>query len=223
MTTPATTFTPKGVGQLANTLPELRTAELKLRAIAAAAGITYSISDFGGLRTPADTAKLIGYRDEEVRQARAAAEAKARKEGKTAAQIKAASDTAANAAYYRVSSFDTGYHGVGGAFDIAIETTPKGMGKTEALTYLGARAGECGLKWGGTFKDNPSTAIVEKPDPWHFELAQPRAAVETKWKTYAATNVVKNNVGKGGAVLPIILFGIVVAGAIALAFTSRDS
>lgn len=207
-------FTPKGARQLVNTLPELQARELQLRAIAAAAGILYEIADYGALRTPADTAQLLKWRSEAIANARKSAEDAARKAKRSAAQVKAAGDAAAAKADYRVSPFESGKHGVGAAFDIKIVSTPKGMTTDAAYAYLGARAKECGLTWGGTFS--------APRDIYHFELTATRAQLEPKWKAYAATNVVKSNVGKGGAVLPIIIFGIVVAGTIALALTSRD-
>lgn len=220
-----TLFVPRGLAQLDNALPELRAAELKLRAIAAAKGIEYDLPDYAGLRTPADTAQLIKWRNDAVAQARKTAEAKRRAQGGTAVQIKDAGDVAASRAYYCVSPFEYGFHGIGGAFDIKIRKTPAGMSATTALSYLGSFASSCGLRWGGTFRDNPSTAIKEASDPYHFELAQARNDVVTKWAAYAKTNVVAKNIGGGGGVVPVILVGalLVLAGLFVAATSPPDA
>lgn len=115
---------------LDNTLPELREKEQKLRArLRDKYGIAYVINEgepnFAGLRTADTTAKLLRWRDQVMNAARQAAESRRRAQGGNAAQIKAAGDAAAQGAYYRVSPYTEGFHGVGGAFDIRITDVGK--------------------------------------------------------------------------------------------------
>lgn len=152
-----------GWEQIKYLLPEMQTAELRLRGRAQALGISYTIPDYAGTRTVADTTQLIQWRDEAVAAARAAA---ARKAGATTASI----DAAGKAAYYRVAPFSAGKHGVGGAFDIRVSSKPATMTNAQAYAALGKVAPELGLIWGGTFS--------APADPFHFESNRSREELE---------------------------------------------
>jgi hypothetical protein len=135
-----------GDRQLLWLLPGVQEAERKLRAFAASKGITYVIANFGGARTEQIVAQLLRWRDEAVAQGEP---------------------------WYRVSPFKSTKHSRGGAFDIRITTTPKGMTKDAAYRILGMQAPQYGLIWGGTFSA-PS-------DPFHFESQQPLSKLEARW------------------------------------------
>jgi hypothetical protein len=103
-------------------LPALVRAYNELYYLAAQAGITIGIADYGGLRDEATTAQLIAWRDEAVAQG-------------------------GEDAYYPVAPYGESKHDYGGAFDVKIfaATVP------DALDRVGALAPQCGLTWGGTW------------------------------------------------------------------------
>lgn len=146
------------------TLPELRAAEAGMRAQATREGITYDIADFGGLRTQSDTTTILGYR--------------AREYATYVAQQKAKGLKPVDIDTFRpIAPFGLSYHNYGAAFDVLIIGAPPGMSFAQALIHLSAMAPTYGLRWGGLFP---------KPDAPHFELAQPLAVVEAKWKAYTS-------------------------------------
>lgn len=211
-------FTPKGLAQITNALPELKRAEMMLRGFATQRGIVYELPDYAGLRTQSDTTQLIRWRDEAVTKARKDAEAKRKTQGGTPVQVKLAGDVAANRAFYRVSPYGVGYHGIGGAFDVRITKVPAGMTVEDGYKYLGGFASTCGLTWGGVFKDNPSTSIKESADPFHFELSLPRVQVENMFRNFAL-NAAKPKTGtasKTGLIAAIVIglvfVGVAIAG-----------
>jgi hypothetical protein len=227
---------------LQNTLPELQAAERALRAdVSRRYGIVYTIREerphYAGLRTEADTAQLLAWRNQVVATARRTAEEKRRREGGTALQIKTAGDVAASRAHYRVSPFGVGFHPIGGAFDIHIvnvgaspdvaaarragEERRRAQGGTavqvkaagdvaaldKAYQLVGARAPAFGLTWGGVFKDNPATPIVEKPDPFHLQLNQARAVVAQKFAELQQARVRAATATGGTALLVMLAVG----------------
>jgi hypothetical protein len=125
---------------LTHVQPALAAAEERLRAAATAHGLAYKLADWGGLRTEADTAQLMRYRDADyavyVKRTRAA--------GKTPVDIRT---------FRPINAYGTSFHNFGAAFDVEMV---KG---TEA--QLGALAPAAGLRWGGKFP---------RPDGPHFEL-----------------------------------------------------
>jgi len=189
---------------LKGALPELRAAELKLRAYADQNGITYAIAPFGGVRTQADTAQLIRWRDEAVSAARAKAYNAARKAGLSEAVAQQRRDAAGKASYYRVAPFDSGFHPLGAAFDIRILTVPAGKTADWAYKLLGAYAEKIGLRWGGYFS---------KPaDPYHFELRPPRAEIAARWVRYVAERTKSARENLGGIIPAIIVVAIFIGG-----------
>ena len=91
-------FTPAGLWQIFTALPELRDKEAAFRQAMGDAGYTYDLPDYAGVRTDAQTAQLIAWRDQAV---------------------------ADGEPTYRVAPAATSYHNRGAAFDIQI-TTPTG-------------------------------------------------------------------------------------------------
>lgn len=129
--------------------PAMRAAMVNLRAEARALGIVTEIPDYGGARTKAITDQLIVWRDEAV------------KNGEP---------------YYRVSPFETGKHGVGGAEDLRVTKRPAGMSLDQAYATLGRLAPKHGLIWGGTFS--------APADPFHFESQKARAELSARWDAW---------------------------------------
>jgi hypothetical protein len=153
------TFTPAGLDRLAGALPELGTAETQLRAIAAGLGIVYEIPAFGGLRTAADQAQLVAWRDQAVARGEPS---------------------------YPVAAAGQSKHGAGAAFDLKIVrvgtrdtsgTSPnKDAGLDAAYRQLADRARQAGLTPGYYFP---------KPDPFHFELPGTLADLARRWGVFA--------------------------------------
>lgn len=160
-----------GDSQLGWLLPEVRLAYIKTRADAARIGIVIKVADFGGVRTPSITEQLITWRDEAVKRGEPS---------------------------YRVSPFDKGKHGVGGAIDFKVVSRPSDMTMDQAYAKVGAIARTHGLLWGGNFS--------APRDIFHLESQQTRAQLEARW------NVWKQSPGfpKMGATEWAVLFGVAV-------------
>lgn len=144
---------------LLNTLPELQAAELKLRALAAARGISYVIADFGGLRSLADTTLILKYRVDDY-----------------AAAARANPDTLNTpiAQWRPISPFGSSYHNYGAAFDVLVTAHPVGV---NGYSVLGQLAPQCGLRWGGS----PEFTAGGTVDIPHFELPISLTEARIKW------------------------------------------
>lgn len=140
------------MASLAGVLPELAAAEMKLRTLAAERGIFYTIANFGGVRSEADTNRILKYRDDDyavyVRQMQQA--------GKTPADKQT---------FRPIAPFGGSMHNFGAAFDAEMV---KGT-----LAQLGALAPQAGLKWGGTF--------TTRKDFPHFELPIGLLEAKRRW------------------------------------------
>lgn len=136
--------------------PQLAAAEDRLRALAAANGLAYSVNreESGGfVRSQADTAKYMAYRDAEW-MAYAAAEKKAGR-------------VPVNKYTWRpIAAFGSSYHNFGAAFDVTMV-----RGTYAALGALAARAG---LVWGGTFP-------AARKDIFHFQLPISILEARARW------------------------------------------
>lgn len=141
------------MASLAGILPELRDAEAKLRQLASENGITYSIADFGGIRSESDTTRILRYRDNDY--------------AVYVAAMKRQNKTPITKELWRpIAPFGGSMHNFGAAFDVSIIT-----GNLQAL---GALAPKAGLKWGGTF--------VHRKDYPHFELPISLNDAKAKWE-----------------------------------------
>lgn len=129
-------------------LPELVTAWTALMQLAAAQGITFTIADYGGFRTAADTSAIMHYRDQDY----ALYVSQERQAGQT---------PVSEQAFRPIAPYGQSAHDYGAARDAAIVSAPAGMSSDDALAVLGSLAPQAGLRWGGTFTN---------PDPPHFEL-----------------------------------------------------
>lgn len=140
--------------------PELTVAIGKLYELAAADGIAIETADLGGVRTEADTARIIRYRDDDyaayVRQL---------------AKLHPGRTPTPKEVWRPIAPFGSSMHNYGCARDVKIVGKPDSFSEAEAFRRLGQLAPDCGLRWGGTFK--------RRVDPPHFELpialAQARA------------------------------------------------
>lgn len=148
---------------LAGALPETIAAWNALTDAAAAQGITFTLNDFGGVRTQADTTLIEGYRQTDFQHAVATG------------QIPA--DTTLQQ-FRPIAPWGRSYHDYGAAFDISPVAYPASMGYTGAVKALGALAPSCGLRWGGTWST---------PDPAHFELPITLTEAAAKWSNWQAS------------------------------------
>lgn len=143
-------------------LPELTSAIEALKARARADGIEVDTADFGGVRTEADTSRIMKYRDDDY--------------GvyvKNLAKLFPGRTPTAKAIWRPIAPFGSSMHNYGAARDLKITKRPPSMTEAEAYRRLGSHAPECGLKWGGTFK--------KKVDPPHFELPITLAQAKARW------------------------------------------
>lgn len=175
-------FTPSGLWQIATALPELRDKESAFRTAMDAMGFTYSLPDYAGVRTEAQQAQLVAWRDQAVADARAAAV----KNGTDP-------DAAAKAAYYEVAPPNTTYHEFGAAFDIQI-TTPDNPTDDDYANAAEIAQG-VGLVPGYFFST---------PDPFHFQLDYDLATVQQMWTDHTTTVVATVGGISAGAIALIV-------------------
>lgn len=145
------------MASLNGTLPELQSAYAQLAAIGAAHGVTIAVADFGGIRTEADTNRILGYRQADYN---AAVKAGSVRPDTTLQQFRP------------INAFGTSFHNYGAAFDVLIVGRPSNMSEYDAQKMLGQYAPSLGLRWGGLFKN---------ADPPHFELAMTLDEVKRRY------------------------------------------
>lgn len=174
---------------LAHHLPEFRARELKLRGLAAAEGLQYGVADFGGLRTEADTAQALHYRDLDY----AAYVARTKKAGRVPLPITGAWD---DGKPRPIQAFGKSFHNYGAAADIVPTVVPAGMTFSSAQNRLGQLAGKAGLVWGGLWAG-------DSYDPRHIQLATGLAQVRDMWNQYQSGGPVTAPQAPGaGIVIP---------------------
>lgn len=171
-------------------LPEMQRAETALRSAAAAAGIVYTVADFGGLRTQADTTRILEYRANDYAKY-------------VAAQKKAGAVVVPVERWRPIAAFGNSYHNFGAAIDLRITQRPDGWSYDRALRRLGDLAPAAGLRWGGTFKR------VDSP---HFELAIPLSEARRLWLARHPAPGVRAAVDVAGRANPAVLLWVLVAG-----------
>jgi hypothetical protein len=136
--------------ELRGALPALQRADDRLTALARQRGITYGIADFGGVRSEADTTRILNYRDVDYR-----AYVAALKKSKPLA-VPVSIDR-----FRPISPFGVSFHNWGGSFDVKILSHPATMTAAQALVVLQQLAPTAGLVSGATFP---------KPDAPHMQL-----------------------------------------------------
>lgn len=180
---------------LVGELPELTAAIEKLAQLAAAQGIEFATADFGGVRTEADTTRILGYRADDY----AAAQRQAKLDGRVLPPIEQ---------WRPIAPFGSSYHNFGAARDLRITKAPAGVSSNSALARLGAIVAthpDVGLRWGG----GPSFPANRK-DPPHFELAISLAEAKARWQAHSQT--VTTTLASGGAVVAVLIVGAVLWG-----------
>lgn len=142
--------------------PELTEKIEALRVLALLDGIAFDTADFGGVRTEADTVRILKYRDNDYAQYEQAS-------------ILAGKVPIDKAHWRPIAPFGLSMHNYGSARDLRILKRPDSFSEAEALRRLGSHAPTVGLVWGGTFK--------KKVDPPHFQLPITLAQAKKRWLT----------------------------------------
>ena len=136
---------------------ELTAAIEKLRAKAALEGIEFTTADFGGVRTEADTVRIMKYRDDDyavyVRNLQRTNPGKA--------------PTAKNT-WRKIAPFGSSFHNYGCARDLRVTKHPASFTASKALGRLRVLARSCGLK------------TITDDDP-HAQLPITLAQARARW------------------------------------------
>ena len=131
-------------GTLAGTLPQLQAAYTRLEQLAAQAGISVTVNDYGGFRDAADTARILFYRQADYDAALQAGDIPPYE---TIDQFRP------------VAEYGESFHDYGAAVDVSPMAWPASESYDWAVAQLGAFAPRAGLR-----QPLPTT------DPAHFEL-----------------------------------------------------
>lgn len=142
--------------------PELTANIEKLRAKARLEGIEFDTADFGGVRTEADTIRIMKYRDDDY----AVYVRNLKKKNPRAVPVPIGK-------WRAIAPFGSSFHNYGGARDLKIIKHPPSHNASTAQARLGALAPSCGLLWGGTFKS--------KFDGPHMQLQITLAQARARW------------------------------------------
>lgn len=172
------------LAQLRGCLPELIAAESQLAAAAAREGIVYRIADYGGLRTEAQTATILRYREDDYKAA-------------VKADPRIASIPINK--WRPIAPFGQSFHNYGGSFDTDVQMWPASMTRGQAMGRLATLAPTVGLRNGASWQDLP-----------HMELPVPLATVKVRY--LAMSHPVASKVGVGvvavAALAVVVLAGM---------------
>lgn len=138
--------------------PELTAAIEKLAKLAAAEGIEFTTADFGGVRTEADTVKIMKYRDDDY----AVYVRNLKRDRPNATPL-------AKNVWRKIAPFGSSYHNYGCARDLKPTNWPPSFTESKALERLRALAPKVGLK-----------TITN--DPPHVQLPITLAAARKRWE-----------------------------------------
>jgi hypothetical protein len=153
------------VSSLAGVLPELVIAHDRLTQALTDRGISVTIANYGGLRTQADTTKILTYRTNDYQHDLAAG---------------LIHPSLSIDEYRPIAPFGSSYHNYGAAFDLQVTGTPSGVSSYHALEIAGQLAPSLGLRWGGG-PDFPAN----RKDPPHFELAIPLSEARALYNAFS--------------------------------------
>lgn len=138
--------------------PELTAAIEKLRVKALAEGIEFTTADFGGVRTEADTTRIMKYRDDDyavyVRNLQRTNPGKR----PTPKEV-----------WRKIAPFGSSYHNYGAARDLRVTRHPQSFTASKALDRLRVLAVSVGLR-----------TITN--DPPHVQLPITLAQARARWK-----------------------------------------
>lgn len=143
--------------------PEFTAALDQLRDVAHTDGIEFDVADFGGVRTEADTERIMKYRADDY--ALYVLRLKQKQPNATPIPIEV---------WRPIAPFGSSYHNYGYARDVKIVKRPASLSEAECLRRLGSYAPACGLTWGGAF--------AHRVDPPHFQLAITLGEARKRWQ-----------------------------------------
>jgi hypothetical protein len=156
------TTTPRLLYSLVGEDPDFTACIEQLRTKALFEGIEFDVADFGGVRSEADTVRILRYRDDDY--------------AVYVRNLKRANPNAtpvAKTTWRPINPFGSSMHNYGDARDLKITRYPSSFTKWQALVRLGALAPSCGLRWGGTFR---------RKDYPHFEKAITLAEAKRRYE-----------------------------------------
>lgn len=139
--------------------PELTAKIERLRVKAAAEGIEFTTADFGGVRTEADTIRILKYRDDDY--AVYVRNLQRTNPGKTPTP---------KHVWRKIAPFGSSYHNYGSARDLKVTKHPPSFTASKALDRLRVLAPSCGLK-----------TITN--DPPHVQLPITLGQARQRWLT----------------------------------------
>lgn len=148
---------------LVGALPELLVRLDNLRTVASQEGIEFDVADFGGLRSQADTALIMQYRDNDWNAAVRADPTLAKRTTKEK--------------WRAIAPWGNSMHNYGAAFDVKIRKAPKGKSNLWALNRLIELGKQVGLDNGQSYDD-----------PGHFQLRMTLAQAAAEWKKQNPTS-----------------------------------
>lgn len=146
--------------------PELTRAFEALRAVVNQEhpGLTFDVAAYGGMRSAADTSRILTYRENDW-----------------AAAVRAKpslAQTTTKEKWRAIAPWGSSMHNYGAAFDVEITGTPAGMSRLAALNIVKDYADVVNLIDGRAFDDPP-----------HFELPGGLAKAKAEWERMTGTKI----------------------------------
>lgn len=142
--------------------PELAAKLAQLADLADNEGIFFTTADFGGVRTEADTTRIMKYRTDDY--AIYVRNLKAKNPRAVPTPI---------GKWRPIAPFGSSFHNYGAARDLKVTKMPDSFSEAEAQRRLGVLAAKLGLIWGGNWKG--------KVDPPHMQLNITLAQARARW------------------------------------------
>lgn len=147
-------------------LPELDDRWAQLEQLAGDEGIEIAVADFGGFRTAADTAQILGYKNADYAAYAAAARAAAH----VPVPITGPWDDGSSRP---LLPFGQSHHNYGAARDFTIAARPAWLSFGDAVARVQELADSVGLRSGAAWND-----------PQHLELPIPLADARARWAAF---------------------------------------
>jgi len=151
-------------------LPELEERWAQLEELAADDDIELGIADYGGLRTAADTAEIIGFKNADY----AAYAAAARAAGRVPVPITGPWD---NGNARPIAPYGRSYHNYGAGRDFTIVSHPAWLSLGDAIARVQELAESVGLRSGRAFDDD-----------YHLELPISLEEAAAAWAQYSSSH-----------------------------------
>jgi len=163
-------------------LPELEERWVLLEQLTSDDGIELGIADYGGLRTAADTAEIISFKNADY----AAYAAAARAAGRVPVPITGPWD---NGNARPIAPYGRSYHNYGAGRDFTIVSHPAWLSLGDAVAHVQELAESIGLRSGRAFDDD-----------YHLELPISLEQAAADWAEYSSS--------RGSVTMTAVLVGL---------------